>query len=155
MVKKPPIQPMQEMGFSPWVGKIPWLRRWHPPPVFWPGESHGRRSLAVTAHGVTKSWMQLSDRANGDIQSRFTAAFFHRTVLERCWTDLANLFSVLYRIIWAHEYHILFIHSRIDRHLGFILFFHYSNWFWNGGINGFVHFQHYKKLPDGSLKLAS
>ena len=37
--------------------------------------------------------------------------------------NLANLFSVLYRIIWAHEYHILFIHSHIDRHLGFILFF--------------------------------
>ena len=29
-------------GFSPWVGKIPWL----PTPVFLPGESHGQRSLA-------------------------------------------------------------------------------------------------------------
>jgi len=25
--------------------KSPWRRAWHPPPVFWPGESHGQRSL--------------------------------------------------------------------------------------------------------------
>ena len=28
-------------GFDPWVGKIPWRRKWQPTPVFWPGESHG------------------------------------------------------------------------------------------------------------------
>ena len=33
--------------FSPWVGKIPWRRRWQPTPVFLPGESHGQRSLVV------------------------------------------------------------------------------------------------------------
>ena len=33
-------------GFDPWVGKIPWRRTWQPPPVFLPGESPGRRSLA-------------------------------------------------------------------------------------------------------------
>ena len=33
-------------GFNPWVGKSPWRRRWQPTPVFWPGESHGQRSLA-------------------------------------------------------------------------------------------------------------
>ena len=32
-------------GFDPWVGKIPWRRKWQPMPVFLPGESHGRRSL--------------------------------------------------------------------------------------------------------------
>ena len=32
-------------GFDPWVGKIPWRRKWHPTPVFLPGESHGGRSL--------------------------------------------------------------------------------------------------------------
>ena len=32
--------------FSPWVGKIPWRRKWQPTPVFLPGESHGQRSLA-------------------------------------------------------------------------------------------------------------
>ena len=33
-------------GFNPWVGNIPWRRKWQPTPVFLPGKSHGRRSLA-------------------------------------------------------------------------------------------------------------
>ena len=33
-------------GFHPWVGKIPWSRKWHPTPVFLPGKAHGQRSLA-------------------------------------------------------------------------------------------------------------
>ena len=32
-------------GFSPWVGKISWRRKWPLIPVFWPGKSHGWRSL--------------------------------------------------------------------------------------------------------------
>ena len=29
----------------PWIGKIPWRRAWPHTPVFYPGESHGQRSL--------------------------------------------------------------------------------------------------------------
>ena len=29
-----------------WVGRISWRRKWQPTPVFLPGESHGKRSLA-------------------------------------------------------------------------------------------------------------
>ena len=47
-------------GFDPWVGKIPWRRKWQPTPVFLPGKSHGQRSLVATVHGVTKSQTQLS-----------------------------------------------------------------------------------------------
>ena len=36
---------MQEAGFDPWVGKIPWRREWLPTPVFLPREFHGQRSL--------------------------------------------------------------------------------------------------------------
>ena len=32
-------------GFDPWVGKIPWRRKWQPTPVFLPGKFHGWRSL--------------------------------------------------------------------------------------------------------------
>ena len=32
--------------FSPWVGKIPWRRKWQPTLVFLPEQSHGQRSLA-------------------------------------------------------------------------------------------------------------
>ena len=33
-------------GFIPWVGKIPWRRKWQPTPVFLPGKSHRQRNLA-------------------------------------------------------------------------------------------------------------
>ena len=32
-------------GFDPWVGKIPWRRKWQRSPIFLTGESHGQRSL--------------------------------------------------------------------------------------------------------------
>ena len=34
-------------GFDPWVGKIPWRRKWQCAPVFLPGKFHGQKSLAV------------------------------------------------------------------------------------------------------------
>ena len=37
---------MWRPGFNSWVRKIPWRRNWQPTPVFLPGESNGRRSLA-------------------------------------------------------------------------------------------------------------
>ena len=40
------MQEMQEMGFDPRAGKIPWRREWQPTPVFLLGEHHGQRSLA-------------------------------------------------------------------------------------------------------------
>ena len=33
-------------GFNPWIGKIPWRRKWQPTPVLLPGKSHGWRNLA-------------------------------------------------------------------------------------------------------------
>ena len=43
---------------SPWVRKIPWRRAWQPTPVFLPGDSPwGPQSM-----GVTKSWIQLSNK---------------------------------------------------------------------------------------------
>ena len=36
----------KRLGFDPWVGKIPWRRKWQPIPVFLPGKSRGQRSLA-------------------------------------------------------------------------------------------------------------
>src|SRR5574337_262454 len=36
----------KRVGFNPWVGKIPWRRKWQPTPVFLPGKFHEQRSLA-------------------------------------------------------------------------------------------------------------
>ena len=32
--------------FNPWVGKIPWRRKWQPIPVILSGKFHGQRTLA-------------------------------------------------------------------------------------------------------------
>ena len=34
----------QKHGWDPWIGKIPWRKKWQLTPVFLPGESHGQRS---------------------------------------------------------------------------------------------------------------
>ena len=54
MIKNLPV--MQET----WVGKIPWRRERLPTPIFWPGEFHG----LYIVHGAAKSWTQLSDQVN-------------------------------------------------------------------------------------------
>ena len=53
---EPPGKPLpsRRLGFDPWVGRIPWRRKWQPTPAFLPGESHGQRSRWATVHGVTK-----------------------------------------------------------------------------------------------------
>ena len=50
LVKNPPARPL----FHSWVGKIPWRRERLSTPVFWPGESHGQRSLAGYSPGGHK-----------------------------------------------------------------------------------------------------
>ena len=45
-------------GFEPWVGKIPWRRKWQPTSVLLPGESYGQRSLVgYSPWGHTESDM--------------------------------------------------------------------------------------------------
>jgi len=43
--KKKFLLQCRRCGFDPWVRKIPWRRAWQPTPVFFPGKSHGQRSL--------------------------------------------------------------------------------------------------------------
>ena len=40
MIKNLPVNSgdVKEHKFDPWVGKIPWRRKWLPTPVLWPGE---------------------------------------------------------------------------------------------------------------------
>ena len=47
VVKNPPTNAGDmRHRFDPWVEKIPWRKAWQHTPVFFPGESHGQRSLA-------------------------------------------------------------------------------------------------------------
>ena len=76
-------------GFGPWLGKIPWRRNWQPTSVFLPGESHGRKSLVATVHGVAKSRTRLSD---------FT--FFFSCFLSR---SLKQYLSILSVFLWLRS----------------------------------------------------
>ena len=44
--KKKSVPSAWDLGFIPWVRKIPWRREWLPTPVFLSGEFHTQRSLA-------------------------------------------------------------------------------------------------------------
>ena len=39
------LSAMQRPRFDPWVGNIPWRRKWQLTPISLPGKSHGWRSL--------------------------------------------------------------------------------------------------------------
>ena len=51
-------------GFNPWVGNIPWRRKWQPSPVFIPGKFHRPRSLVGYSRGVAESRTWLSEWAH-------------------------------------------------------------------------------------------
>ena len=47
-------------GFNPWVGKIPWRRKWQLTPVFLPEKSYGQKSLvgySLWGLRVRHDWM--------------------------------------------------------------------------------------------------
>ena len=46
-----------DLGFGPWIGKIPWRRAWQLTTVFLPGEFHGQRTLV----GYSPSGCKESD----------------------------------------------------------------------------------------------
>ena len=67
-------------GFDPWVGKIPWRRKWQHSPVFLPRKYHWQKSLAgygpqgqkeldmtewLCTHALADNWGQLSLLAHG------------------------------------------------------------------------------------------
>ena len=60
VVKNPPANAgdYKRHMFDPWVGTVPWSKKWHPTPVYLPGESHGQKRLAgYSPWGCTESDM--------------------------------------------------------------------------------------------------
>ena len=46
-------------GFDPWIGNIPWRKKWQPTLVLLPGESHGQRILAGYSPCGHRVWHNL------------------------------------------------------------------------------------------------
>ena len=56
-------------GFDPWVGNMPWRRKWQPIPVFLSGKSHGQRSwVGYSPAGCKK--LDTTERLNSNITIR-------------------------------------------------------------------------------------
>ena len=57
-------------GFSPWVWKILWSRKWHPTPVFLTGKFHEQRSLvgySPWSHRVRYHWASEDTCINSNV----------------------------------------------------------------------------------------
>ena len=94
-------------GFGPWVGKI-WRRAWQPSPVFFPGESHGQRSLV----GYSPWGRKESDMTKGTL-----ASVYIHTVICCCWSLNSKCNS-----------HFLHLYSPVLTISGFYIIFVYR-WF--------------------------
>ena len=68
-------------GFDPWVGKIPWRRKWQPLQYSYLGNSMDRVCWWAIAYGVIKSWIWLSDWAQAQVWSRALKALLHEASL--------------------------------------------------------------------------
>ena len=99
--------------FDPWVGKIPWRRKWLLIPVFLPGKFHGQRSLeGYSPWGCKESdmtehtcWItrRTKDQVSFSPQNRFSLTALHHlslSSLELFLTEVAvNCGSVTY-LLW-------------------------------------------------------
>ena len=67
----------KRLGFSLWVGKMPWRSKRQPTPVFLPGESHGQRSLVgynPWGRRVRHDWSNLA-RMHGAVLKQDVCLF--------------------------------------------------------------------------------
>ena len=70
----------RRLSFDPWVGRVPWSRKWQPIPVFLPRKFHGQKSLVTAVHEAAKSQTRSHDGAHSlidltDDSSRFNSSY--------------------------------------------------------------------------------
>ena len=74
-------------GFNPWVGKLPWHRKWQLTPVFLPGKFHGQKSLLVAKELDTTEHTWLAQqgvawRASGSSLPTLCVGLLQARILE-------------------------------------------------------------------------
>ena len=70
-------------GFYPWVGKIPWGRKWQPTPAFLPGKSHGQRSLTGYSPRGHESQTRLNNHHTSILPRDLTLACLVHTSISQ------------------------------------------------------------------------
>ena len=65
VIKNPPANAGESREeFNPWVRKILWTRKGQHTPVFLPGKFHDRAAWQAAVHGITKSYIWLSEHTH-------------------------------------------------------------------------------------------
>ena len=79
-----------DSGFYPWVGKIPWRRKWQPTPAFMPGKFYGQRSLVgynprgckqsdMSEQLISNVQLRISGRLKGNESFQASSVYFSET----------------------------------------------------------------------------
>ena len=105
-----PGQETQEMGFHPWVGKIPCRQKWQPTPVFLPGKSYGQRNPVGCSPWDRKEWTWLNDWGCMHIY----LYIFYLVLFSSCWCTsiwpivLSDILGILTlsKALLLHWFHI-------------------------------------------------
>ena len=91
---------MRRPGFSPWVGKIPWRRKWQPTPVLLPGKFHGLRSLVGYSpwgcYRVGHDWATSLSLSfiydyTVEVRNRFKGLDLIDRVPDELWTEVRDI----------------------------------------------------------------
>ena len=122
--------------FNPWVGKIPWSRKWQSPLIFLPGKFHGQGSLAgYSPQGLQRiGW----NRACLHAYSGYPGERWTTSLPSKICQDLGNnaCFLILWKKeTWGDENHWSMENCRIWRHPG--------GWLTKDGIR-----YHYRLVPN-------
>jgi len=82
---------MRETRVNPWVGKIPWRRKWQPTPVFLPGKSHEQRSLV--------GYIPWGRRESNTTEQLHFLSFFHIYWVHTLWS-ISSVQSSVVSYLW-------------------------------------------------------
>ena len=99
------------------LGRTPWRRAWWCTPIFFPGESHGQRSLvgygsweSDTTEGVSHTcvhastqYSQLNDNTSHSLASEYNIEVKWASIVwgsHRCWLMVSILLFFLYPVAW-------------------------------------------------------
>ena len=93
------------LGFDPWIGKIPWQRKWQPTPVFLLRKSHVQRSLTDYSpwdHKKSDTAGQLNTHTHSfGASPSLKPLFFARTLTDTV-TQQCQLCFLLYFGAWEN-----------------------------------------------------
>ena len=89
-------------GFTPWVRKIPWRRKWQPTPVFLPGKSHGWGSLRLQYMGsqrIGHDWVTEQQQSGKSEWSHSVSWNVHSSIF---WKSIWKINNTCSLNIWKN-----------------------------------------------------